>query len=355
MDRYGISVRVESRIQQFTDMRTRRTKLQGASAVYHCMTRTVNGEMLFENREKEMLRKMIWQVADFCGVEILTYCVMSNHFHVLVRVPELQHVDDRELMRRYRVLYPKPTKYQAESVKVLANRLEENAEEAAAVRQRLLARMGDVSEYMKAVKQRFSVWFNRNHRRYGTLWADRFKSVLVEGRGSALQTMAAYIDLNPVRAGIVEDPKDYRFCGYAEAVSGEVIARSGLRRVWADHAADATERVPSFRNVLKAHRLLLFGKGASPWTHHGRVIDRKKAVKVLEEQSGELSKATVLRCRVRYFTDGAIFGSSEFVRGFTGAWQLDRGRKYPPKVSELHGANWGGLVVIQRLRRRVFA
>ena len=74
--------------------------------------------------------------------------------------------------------------------------------------------MGDVSEYIKTVKQRFSVWYNRNNRRYGTLWADRFKSVLVEGKGNPLQTMAAYIDLNPVRAGLVEDPKDYRFCGY---------------------------------------------------------------------------------------------------------------------------------------------
>ena len=184
------------------------------------MTRTVDGEMLFKDREKEMLRKMIWQVADFCGVEILTYCVMTNHFHVLLRVPDKQEFDDQELMRRYKVLYPKPTKYQAESVKVLTNQLEANEAEAELFRQKLMARMGDVSEYMKAVKQRFSVWYNRNHRRYGTLWAERFKSVLVEGKGSALQTMAAYIDLNPVRAGIVEDPKDYRFCGAEARVKG---------------------------------------------------------------------------------------------------------------------------------------
>ncbi|MFQ3270141.1 MAG: putative transposase, partial [Lentimonas sp.] len=47
-------------------MRLRRTKVSGASAVYHCMTRTVNGELLFHDREKEMLRKMLWQVAEFC-------------------------------------------------------------------------------------------------------------------------------------------------------------------------------------------------------------------------------------------------------------------------------------------------
>ena len=56
----------------------------GVSAAYHAMSRTVGGAFLFEDREKEMLRKMIWQVADFCGVEVLTYCIMSNHFHVLM-------------------------------------------------------------------------------------------------------------------------------------------------------------------------------------------------------------------------------------------------------------------------------
>ncbi|HKK17211.1 MAG TPA: transposase, partial [Opitutales bacterium] len=152
------------------------------------MTRTVNGERLFGDREKEILRKMLWQVADFCGVEVLTYCVMSNHFHVLLRVPDDSEISDKELLRRYRVLYPNPTKYQTASIAVMEKDLAEGGEDAEAIRKKLLARMGDVSEYMKAVKQRFSVWYNRSHQRYGTLWAERFKSVLVEGKGNPLQT-----------------------------------------------------------------------------------------------------------------------------------------------------------------------
>lgn len=171
--------------------------------MYHCMTRAVNGERLFHDREKEILRKIIWQVADFSGVEVLTYCVLSNHFHVLIRVMGDQVVSDAELMRRFRVLYPKPTRYQVESAEVMESQLCAGGVEADAIRRKLLARMSDVSEFMKAVKQRFSVWYNRSHQRYGTLWAERFKSVLVEGKGNPLQTMAAYIDLNPVRAGLV--------------------------------------------------------------------------------------------------------------------------------------------------------
>ncbi|WP_162027741.1 MULTISPECIES: transposase [unclassified Lentimonas] len=329
-------------------MRSRRIKVRdGSSAVYHCMTRTVNGELLFHDREKEMLRKMIWQVADFCGVEVMTYCVMSNHFHVLLRVPDGGAVSDRELMRRYQVLYPKPTKYQAASAELMKADLQADGDEAVLIRRKLLARMGDVSEFMKAVKQRFSVWYNRTNKRYGTLWAERFKSVLVEGEGNPLQTMAAYIDLNPVRAGLVNDPKDYRFCGYAEAVAGVPAAKAGLIQVWHDSGAKKADL------ALSAHRMLIFGKHASDGG--SSEMTRKRALKVLEEDDGELSKSVMLRCRVRYFTDGAILGSSEFVRGFTTAWQHERGRKHPPKVNEMRGSAWGGLAVIQGLRRRVFS
>jgi putative transposase len=324
----------------------RRIKVSGRAAVYHVMTRTVNGELLFKDREKEILRKMIRQVADFSGVEVLTYCILSNHFHVLVRVPDGDAVSDRELMRRYKVLYPKPTNYQEASAQVMQAQLQAGGEEAEVIRRKLLARMSDVSEFMKAVKQRFSVWYNRSHQRYGTLWAERFKSVLVEGHGNPLQTMAAYIDLNPVRAGIVDDPKNYRFCGYAEAVAGVVEAKQGLIQVWSDHGA---KRVDS---ALCAHRSLIFGKHGS---ESGLCeMSRERALKVLDQEDGHLSKSVMLRCRVRYFTDGAILGSAEFVRGFTGAWQMQRGRKHPPKVNHMKGGDWGGLVVIQGLRRQVF-
>jgi hypothetical protein len=72
----------------------------------------------------------------------------------------------------------------------------------------------------------------------GTLWMDRFKSVLVQGEGNPLQTMAAYIDLNPVRARLVADPKDYRWCGYAEAVAGHAKAQQGLAMICASYTGD---------------------------------------------------------------------------------------------------------------------
>ena len=229
------------------------------------MTRTVNGERLLDDVAKETLRKQIWQIADYCGLGIITYATMSNHFHVLIRVPQKPPLTDTELIRRYRVLYPKPTKYQTARFEVIQSQLKSHHPEAQAWRDRQLAMMGDLSPFMKLVKQRFSVWFNRTHQRYGTLWAERFKSVLVEAKVGVMRTMAAYIDLNAVRAGFVDDPKDYRFCGYAEAVAGRKSAQDGIVQLVEGG------RAHDWKWTQSAYRETLFGKGSAPRENKSRI------------------------------------------------------------------------------------
>lgn len=322
------------------------------------MSRVVGGQMLLGDREKEVFRKMLWQVADFSGVEVLTYSIMSNHFHILVRVPEQDRaVSDAELLRRFKVLYPKPTKYQTASFTRLENALKAGTEDAEQFRKQLLGRMHDLSAFMKTLKQRFSIWYNRNHDgRVGTLWMERFKSVLVQGSGNPLQTMAAYIDLNPVRAGLEDDPKDYRWCGYAEAVAGNQKAQRGLEMIWATYA-DGSRRegtAANLKSAMKAHRTLIFGKGASPWTCGGKPIDRVTAERVLNEENGELPVSVVLRCRVRYFTDGVVLGTAEFVRSYAKEWQAGRKRERPHEGVAARGGAWGDMVVVNAMRNKIF-
>ncbi len=68
-----------------------RIKVYGRSAVYHCMSRVVAGQALLDDLGKEQLVKILFSLATFCGIEVITYCMMSNHFHILVRVPEQQN------------------------------------------------------------------------------------------------------------------------------------------------------------------------------------------------------------------------------------------------------------------------
>ena len=96
-------------------------------------------------------------------------------------------------------------------------------------------------------------YYNRRHQRVGTLWETRFKSMLVEG-SRALQVVTAYIDLNPLRANLVQNPLDYRWCSYSEAARGNEDARQMLGYVMeSEHE--------QWESVLADYRLLLYGLG----------------------------------------------------------------------------------------------
>jgi len=153
---------------------------------------------------------------------------MGNHLHVLLHVPERQYVADDEFLRRLGLLYSNRIFLDNMAAQLATLRGGGLNAEAEALKEEYVYRMYSLPEFMKTLKQRISVFYNRKHRRKGTLWEERYKSILIEGSEGALSATAAYIDLNPVRAGIVKDPKDYRFCGYGEAVGGSKVARAGI-------------------------------------------------------------------------------------------------------------------------------
>ncbi len=281
-------------------MRTSRIKLQGRVAVYHVMSRINGGQKLLDELSREMMVRMMWKVAGFCGLQIITYAMMANHFHMLVRVPsERPQLSDSELIGRLEGLYGKRA-----MLTVLAKQaLSERGQIEADIREGLLARMGEVSEFMKEFKQRFSIWYNRRTGRFGTLWAERFKSVVVEDAPRALEAVAAYIDLNAVRAGLVSDPKDYRYCGYGAAVGGERRARLGLLSLG---------RETEWEAAAAAYRLRLF-VGAGSAGASGKGVLGKEQIQAVLAQGGQLSLGEVLRLRVRHMSDGVALGTKEFV------------------------------------------
>jgi len=315
-------------------MRKRRIKVIHGDGFYHCMTRTVNGDRLLKSQDKEVLRRMIRQVADFSGVDVLTYCVMDNHFHVLIRIAHnAKEVSDSEIVRRYRCLYPSGGKYQQMTPDILKHLLQNNDHQALTVKEGIVKRMGDVSEFMKTLKQRFSVYYNQNHGRYGTLWAERFKSVLVEPENKAILAIAAYIDLNPVRAGITEDPKEYRYCGYAEALAGNRKAKKGLSVALVGHVTKVR------RSTLAHYRMVLFGIGSHQQKEGRREISKKYALRVLEKEKGRVPLFVLLRCRLRYFTDGLVLGSESYLKAHLGD-PLRRIKKIP-----MSNAGWAEISV----------
>jgi hypothetical protein len=235
----------------------------------------------------------------FCGVEVIAYCFMSNHFHLLVRVPEAQNLSDEEIVVRLTAFYGEKG-----ALAVLARQsMNDHGKIDEVLRGDILCRMGDVSVFMKELKQRFSRWYNRQHERFGTLWAERFKSVIVEDQPGSLEAVSAYIDLNPVRAGMVADPKDYRFCGYAAALAGNRQLQAGIL---------CFQKEKKWEEAAKAYRMRLF-VGAGMSGHSGKAVLERGKIKEVLEKGGELSFGERMRLRIRHMTDGVAIGSKGFV------------------------------------------
>jgi len=312
----------------------KRMKLKGA-ACYHVMSRTVNGEFLLGSLEKEAFRRMMWRMSQFSGVEVLTYALMDNHFHILVKVPDREKwlrkfegpEGEGKLMTHLATVYSKAFLAQLRK-EIEQLRALEDEEGVQVLLARFKKRFCDVSLFVKELKERFSRWYNKQNGRRGTLWMDRFQSVLVED-GKALETMAAYIDLNPVRAGLVDDPALSEWTGYGEAVGGSRRARRGLCKV-VDVPQDAWEGLGQRR-----YRSWLYADGVVVPEEHApgsrgrkkKGFTMKQMVRVKKTQEGKMTQVLMLRKRVGSFSNGIAVGSEDFVQGIAARYQETFQRK----------------------------
>ena len=322
-------------------MRTARVLGNGES-YYHCMSRIIQKQKLLNYSEKERFRKIMRRVSEFAGVDVLTYALMGNHIHLLLRVPVKHDIPEEEILRRIKVLYGR---IYAEEVKEELKKLRKEKDYYGV--EKLLKsytyRMHDLSQFMKMVMQRFTQSYNKRHERRGHLWEGRFKSVLIEDKPNALSTMAAYIDLNAVRAGLVNDPKDYRFCGYGEAVAGNKSARKGMSILY-----DILGYGNNWHTGNKYYRQHVFMQ-SDEHRKKGTAISRQKIAEVLEK-GGKLSKAELLHCRVRYFSDGVVLGSQAFVEDIFEKYRDEFGLKRKNGARKPRYGDWGELHTMRDLK-----
>ncbi len=298
--------------------------LRGKPAIYHCVSRIVNRDFVLKREEREQFVRLMRFYARFSQVDVWTYCVMSNHFHILVEVsapPDCggDSWSDERLFDHLSTIYGE-RKLAELRCELNHYREQDNDAAAEAFRRKFFARMWNLSEYMKIVKQCFTQWFNRKHGRRGVLWEERFKSELVED-GHAARRVAAYIDLNPVRAGIVTDPKNYRWSGYGAAMGGVKEARVGLLKVMSEEAATrmndqrASAELSGWSEVARRYRLALFEDGEEGERDRRKKrtgIPARRVAKVIAS-GGRLNEADLGWCQTRYFLDGVAIGFREFV------------------------------------------
>ena len=341
-------------------------------AFYHCVSRIVDKRLLFHPHEKEVFRSILRKLEAFSGVRVATYCLMGNHFHLLIRVPQRPagfDVPFDELTALWQSAvgeaWNKGMQRQFEIWHAAGG--DEAIEQW---RQRMLARMFSLSEFMKALKQRFTQWYNRRNERTGTLWEGRYKSVIVQDEESALRTMATYIDLNPVRAGLTDDPGSYRWSGYAEAMTGDTQAMENIAQITgttAEHvhgrglgeAAPVETAAMRKRRQLRAliHYRQMLGLAGRPRVREdGKTVRRGVSERVqqrLESASGV--RREQLMKRVKHLTHGVIIGSREFINDWferNRAWFGGRSQTCRKTGARRIGSGneWQGIYNLRRLR-----
>ena len=208
--------------------RTARVKGRG-DACYHATSRITGKQFLLKDREvKEDMLDALRRSAAFSGVQVWTFVIMDDHIHILFLVPCVDPgtVPDGEVVERYTVLAGQ------EKGDDLRERLEAMAKSGNlagrdAALNRLRVRMYDLSQFMKTFKEVFGRRFRKRHPHVGTIWAERFKSCLVES-GSYLANVAKYIALNPVRANMVKHAEEYAWSAVGLARRGDVFASACL-------------------------------------------------------------------------------------------------------------------------------
>ncbi len=189
--------------------RIARLKVKGEPAVYHVMSRTALAGFALGDVEKDFLLNLIKRLSKVYFAEVLGFSILGNHFHLLVRMNPGHDMSDEEIKKRIKLYYGGDSKREIDDEKML---------------QALKKKWLDLSEYVKEIKQGFSRFYNKRHKRKGFFWSERFKSVIVDN-GETLINCLAYIDLNPVRAGLVKKPEEYRWsslgyhvqCEYSDA------------------------------------------------------------------------------------------------------------------------------------------
>jgi REP element-mobilizing transposase RayT len=272
--------------------RVARFKILDNDAWYHLYSRIAGHRGHYPLSEEASTRKLIDTFEHFTSIyfcEVAAFCVMGSHYHFVIRFEAPRPVEKNELRERARLMYPSKTSQQ---------RIDEWTEdEWDHFRQRLF----DVSELMRNTQSGYARWFNRNNNRRGRFWADRFKSVHLETEAAVLDCML-YVELNPLRAGLVERPEEWR--------GTSIFLRDIGKADWLMPLSEIMDQ-PSEEKALIEFRQRLYHRGSVP-TKQGQASISQEVID--QEAARGFAKSGVYRKRLAYFVDGLAVGTEQFLR-----------------------------------------
>ncbi|WP_185067034.1 transposase [Vibrio ponticus] len=190
-----------------------------ATPYYHCVSRCVRRSFLcgidpvteqnYEHR-REWIEQKMYALAQLYCIDICAYAIMSNHYHLVLHInrDKALNLSDREVVERWQQNHKLPSLI----ARWLAGELACNTEieVCATLIESWRERLWNLSWFMKELNFDIACKANREDECRGHFWESRFKSQALLDE-QALAAAMAYVDLNPLRAGIADTPETSEF------------------------------------------------------------------------------------------------------------------------------------------------
>ena len=267
---------------------------------YLVTNRIVGGSFIFGDVEKEYFRKLLFEGQHRYGYIVWDFCVMDNHYHALIEIPEAALMPREEVLRRW----------------YLHQRSKSPGDPGDKVLEAFCLKIHDLSVILSNIQQRFTQWYNKRRDRWGRLFGGRFDNVILEQNGAVAKAMA-YITLNPARAGIVDDPAEYRWSGYGERMAkgklqeNEIeLAKLVQRELGLPEQSLSGDESEVMKRVWERFRECLLGHSVER-----QGINRKSVAEKLNHANKSLNLTWSQRfmLKTRFATKGVAIGSKQFV------------------------------------------
>ena len=213
--------------------------------VHHLVSRIAHRVYFLKDEERDEFIDMMRRSAEFCCLELIGWCIMTNHFHILVYLPNRRVLEEDEILRRYGVLKGDTAAAQlAKSFEEWRLKGESGEKLVKKELDKLYVRMFDVGEFMKILKQWFSMEYNRRYSHKGTLWESAYHDRIVEQSISKMAECLGYIHLNPIRAAVADKFDGYFWSSYTAFRRGNRLSEKGMRFIYGDDDSldEITER-----------------------------------------------------------------------------------------------------------------
>ena len=243
---------------------------KACETVHHLVSRIAHRVYFLKESERMDFLDIVLRAAEFAGVRLIGWCVMSNHFHLLVYLPTAVVVDAAEVLRRYGILKGAAAATGMAS-QIAAWRRSGEAGESQVLEwlDRQRSRMYDIGEFMKIVKQWFTEEYNRRHSHKGTLWEAAYYDRVVPMAKSDMAECLGYIHLNPIRAAATDRFDGYTWSSYSAFRKGDPTAVGGMRFIYGDDISE--------EEIADAHEALLDALLEAEKLRRAEEVARKRA------------------------------------------------------------------------------